>query len=174
MLLSTALKLSLKLSLAVAIALPLAITTEAQAQQTRRHSDLPKNQAWQKALEQLYPPTNSQSELDRARGVLYRDPGRVIGLPSNAIRRPTRPNAPVVAPVTLAPSVARLDANRDGSISRSEYIQGRSRLPNLGGKSNRLNQRYSRRLSSQFSRTDLNGDGKVTAQELQSRGSGRF
>jgi hypothetical protein len=174
MLLSSILKLSLKLSLAILIILPLVMATEAVSQQTKRHANLPKNQPWQKALEQLYPPNNSQSELDRAKGVLYRDPGRVIGLPSNAIRRPTSPSAPVVAPVTLAPSVSRLDTNRDGAISRSEYIQGRSRQTNFGFKANRLSQRHSKRLSSQFRDTDLNRDGKVTAQELQTRGSGRF
>ena len=177
MVLSSTLTKALKLSLALMVAAPLAMATGALAQQTKRSPYLPKpykNVPWQKALENYYRPINPQRDIDRAKRTLFRDPGKKLGLPSHGISRPKAPNAPVVAPVTLDPVVSHLDIDGDGSISRSEYFQGRSRQSNLGVKTNRNNQRRTQRLGSQFRQTDLNGDGKVTAAELQSRGSGRF
>ena len=135
MVLSSTLTKALKLSLALMVAAPLA--TGALAQQTKRSPYLPKpykNVPWQKALEKYYRPINPQREIDRARRTLFRDPAKNLGLPSHGIRRPRAPNAPVVAPVTLDPVVSHLDIDGDGSISRSEYFQGRSRQSNLGVK----------------------------------------
>ena len=177
MVLSSTLKKALKLSLALMVAAPLAMATGALAQKNKRSPYSPKRatiEPWQKALDKYYRPINPQSDLDRAKRSLILDFGKKLGLPSHGIRRPTRPNAPVVAPVTLDPVVSHLDIDGDGSISRSEYFQGRSRLSNLGVKTDRNNRRWTQRLGSQFRQTDLNGDGKVTPEELQSRGSGRF
>jgi len=189
MVLSSTLKKALKLSLALMIAAPLVMATDALAQRTKRPPYLSnaakklrkpakikpvKTESWQKAIDKLYRPANPQIGINKANSTLFRDPGKALGLQSNAISRPTAPNAPVVAPVTLDPAVSHLDINGDGSISRGEYFQGRARLSNLGVKSDRTNQRWKQRLDSQFRRTDLNRDGKVTPEELQSSGGARF
>ncbi|MDA1311026.1 MAG: EF-hand domain-containing protein [Proteobacteria bacterium] len=177
MVLSSLLTKALKLSLALTVAAPLALATGALAQQTKRSPLVPepyKNVPWQKALDKLYRPANPQSDLDKAKRTLFRDPGRKLGLPSHGIKRPTEPNAPVVAPVTLDPAVSHLDSDGDGAISQSEYFQGRSRQSNIGIKTNRNDQRRTERLRSQFRRTDSNGDGKVSPDELKARGTGRF
>ena len=164
---------ALTLSLALAVAAPLVIIDSANAQKPRRHANIPKL-PWQKALENLNRRSNPQSDLERAKRSLYSDPARALGLPANRVFRPPQPDAAAGVAPTLGPAVSRLDTNRDGAISRTEYLQGRSRLPNLGVRSNRLNQRWNRRLQSQFRRTDTNRDGKVSAQELQARGNARF
>jgi hypothetical protein len=176
--LSSTVNYVLKLCLALMIAAPLALATGAQAQQTKRSAYLPKPakvKPWQKRLDRLYRSRNPQRRLSKARRSLNRDFGKQLGLPSHArINQPKGPNAPVVAPVTLDPVVSHLDLDGDGSISRNEYFQGRSRLSNFGVKTNRNNQRRVRRLTSQFRRTDSNGDGIVSPSELRSRGGGRF
>jgi hypothetical protein len=178
MVLSSTFTKALKLSLALMVAAPLVMATGALAQQTKRSPYLPKPakiKPWQKKLDRTYRPRNQRRRLNRAKRSLNRDFGKQLGLPSHAkINQPKGPNAPVVAPVTLDPVVSHLDIDRDGSISRSEYLQGRSRLSNFGVKTNRNNQRQTKRLASQFRRADSNRDGKVSAQELQSYGSGRF
>ena len=168
---------AIRLSLASLIVGSLAMATGALAQQTKRSPYLPKPakiKPWQQNLDRTYRPPNTQRRLNKAKRSLYRDPGKALGLPSHArTRGPGGTNAAAV-PLTLDPVVSHLDTDGDGAISRGEYFQGRSRLSNLGAKTGRNNQRRTRRLSSQFGRTDLNGDGKVTPDELQYRGNGRF
>lgn len=178
MVFSPTLAKALKLSLALMVAVPLAMATGAMAQQTKRSPYLPKPakiKPWQKKLDRFYRPGRPHTRLNRAKRTLFRDHGKALGLPSHAIiKQPNGPNAPVVAPVTLDPVVSHLDIDGDGSVSRNEYFQGRSRLSNIGVKTGRNNQRRTQRLNSNFRRTDSNGDGKVTPEELQARGSGRF
>jgi hypothetical protein len=179
--LSLALRYALKLSLALMVAAPLVMATDAFAQRKKRTSSTSKvfkksyrNVPWQKALDKYYRSNTPQSAADKARRTVFRDPTRVLGLPSNKITKPNQPNAPVVAPVTLAPAVSHLDSDGDGSVSRAEYFQGRSRLTNFGVKTGRNNQRRTKRLQSQFRRADSNRDGKVSPLELQAVGNGRF
>ena len=164
----------LKLLIAAMIAIPLAMATGASAQQTSRSVDLPKPakvKPWQKKLNKSLRRPNPQRRLNKIRRSLRRDRGKSIGLPDHAkLKQPKK----TTAPVTLDPAVSHLDIDGDGAISRSEYIQGRSRLSHLGIGPSRTNERRAQRLRSQFRRTDLNGDGKVTADELRYRGSGRF
>ena len=179
--LTPALKKALKLSLAVMVAMPLMMATDASAQRKKRSTNTTKafkksykNVPWQKSLDKYFRRANPQSDVDKAKNLLFRDHARALGLSSNAIRRPTRPNAPVVAPITLDPVVSHLERDGDGSVSRAEYFQGRSRLSNIGVKTGRNNQRRTSRLQSQFRNADSNRDGKVSPLELQSVGNGRF
>lgn len=178
MMLSSTVKFALKLSLALMVAAPLVMATDASAQRTKRNSKVTKandkvykNVPWQKTLDRYFRSANPQIEIDKAKNTVFRDQSAVLGLPSNVIRQPSRPNVPVVAPVTLAPVVSHLDADGDGAISQSEYFQGRSRLSNIGVKSDRNSQRRTQRLQSQFRNADSNRDGKVSPLELQSVGS---
>lgn len=167
---------ALKLSFAVVIVAPL-LATATSAQQIDRRPSLPKaddGAAWRKPVDKLYRPANPQNDIDRAKRVIFGDPAKKIGLPSHGINRPKAPEAPVVEPVTLDPAVSHLDRDGDGSVSQSEYLQGRSRLTSPGIKGDRARQRRAQRLRSQFRSTDLNGDGKVSPEEMQLRGSGRF
>ena len=171
MVLSSTLKKALRLSLALMVAAPLAMATGALAQQTKPAKFKP----WQKKLDRLYLPRRTRSGLNWANRTLFRNPGKALGLPSHVrIKQPRGPNAPVVAPVTLDPVVSHLDIDGDRSVSRNEYFQGRSRQSNLGVKTSFNYQRRTQRLNSNFRRTDSNGDGRVTPEELQARGSGRF
>ena len=177
MVFSSAFTKTLKLSFVLMVAAPLAMATGAAAQEIKRSPLLPKVDRaapWQKALEKLYRPVNPQKDLDRAKSSIFDDPAKKLGLPSHGIDRPSAPDAPVVAPVTLDPAVSHLDVDGDGLVSRKEYIQGRSRLSKYGVKTNRNSQRRNQRLQSQFRKADSNRDGKVSPLELQSVGQGRF
>jgi len=180
---SSTLTKGLKLALALMVAAPLVMATDAEAQRKKRSRSAPKAaktvkrakvESWQDAIKKLYPSANPQSDVDKAKSSLYRDPGKAIGLPKNPIIHPTSPTAPAVAPVTLDPALSALDSDGNGSISRKEYLQGRTRIMSPGVRTNRLSQRQAQRLKSQFRRTDLNRDGVVTAEELQASGGGRF
>lgn len=176
MVLSSNFSKALKLTFAVMIAVPL-VTTALSAQDINRGSGLSKTDEatpWRKPIDKLYRPVNPQSELDRAKRVIFGDPAKKVGLPSHGIQRPKAPNTPSVEPVTLDPAVSHLDKDGDGSVSQNEYFQGRARLTSPGIRGNRSRQRRDQRLKSQFRRTDLDGDGKVTPDELNARGSGRF
>ena len=178
MVLSSTLKKAPKVVLALMVAVPLAMATGASAQQTKRSPNSPKPakiKPWQKKLDKYFQPRLKQSRLERAQRSLKRDFGKQLGLPAHAKTHQLKgPNAPVVASPTLDPVVSNLDIDGDGSISRDEYFQGRSRLSNLGVKTDRNNQRRTKRLNSNFRRTDTNGDGRVSPDELQARGSARF
>ena len=103
---SSALTKALKLSLALMIAAPLVMATDALAQRTKRSASLSKaykkaykNVPWQMTLDKYYRPIDPQSDIKKAKRTLLRDPGKLLGLPSHGIRRPTAPKAPFVAPV---------------------------------------------------------------------------
>lgn len=177
MMLPSTLAKAIKLSIAVTVAGSVLAATGAFAQNSKRIPRMPqqyRNLPWQDTLEKHYRAANPQSEIDKARSTLFRDPTRVLGLPSNEVNRQRPSNAPSAAPAAQDPAMAQLDVNGDGAISRSEYFQGRSRSTSLGYRSGTANQRQNQRLRSQFRDTDFNRDGKVTPDELQARGVGRF
>ena len=167
---------ALKLPLTVLIVVPL-VVTGVSGQQIDRRPSLPRaddGAAWRKPLDKLHRPANPQSEIDRAKRAIFGDPSKKLGLPSHGLRRQKAPDEPAAERLTLDPSVSHLDRDGDGSVSQSEYYQGRSRLTSPGIKGDRARERRAQRLRSQFRRTDLNGDGKVSPEEMQLRGSGRF
>lgn len=177
MLLSSAFKNALKLSLALTVAGLLAAANDAQAQRSRSGASLPrpaKIKPWQERVDRYFRRMHPdpRRHLKKAERTLYRDPGKALGLPSNPkLNGKGGPKASGSATTGLNPAVANLDTNGDGSISRSEYLQGRSRLSSLN---RRVNEHQRQRLKSQFRHTDLNRDGKVTPDELRYRGTGRF
>ena len=177
MMLPSALIKALKLSIAVLVAGSVLAANDAFAQKSKRIPRMPaqyRNLPWQDTLEKHYRAANPQTEIDKARSTLFRDPTRVLGLPSNEINQQKPSKTPSATPGAQDPALVQLDANGDGAISRSEYFQGRSRPTNLGYRSETAKQFQDQRLRSQFRDTDFNRDGKVTADELAARGGGRF
>ena len=72
----------------------------------------------------------------------------------------------------------RLDTDRDGSISREEYLGGKARsygLPSaqIGNRGPKRQHVYNERLRAQFNRADRNNDGKVSQNELRTLSSPR-
>ena len=177
MVLSSVFRNALRLSLVLTMAGLLVTANDAWAQRSDRGYSLPrpaKVKPWQKRIDRYYRRINPdpQRRLKKAERKLYGDPGKLLGLPSNPkLKGKGGPKASASAPLGLDPDVANLDSDGDGSISRSEYLQGRSRLMSLNS---RVNGRQRQRLESQFRHTDLNRDGKVTPDELRYRGTGRF
>ena len=68
----------------------------------------------------------------------------------------------------------RLDANRDGFITRSEYISGRTRPTRAGAYVGRRRGSHRSRLKSRFRAADRDRDGKLSAKELNGMGNRRF
>lgn len=69
---------------------------------------------------------------------------------------------------------AGLDSDRDGVISRQEYMSGRFRGSRAGVAGNSKRQRYQSRLDSRFRAADKNRDGKISAAEIAKLRNPRF
>lgn len=115
-----------------------------------------------------------RSQQDPSKGIFNLDPAalKALGLPSNA-RPGSKPGAAVVAPEGLG-SYRSFDRDRDGSISREEFMASRSRGFRSGRGGDARSRRHRSRLDSQFRGADSNRDGKVSADELQGRRNSRF
>lgn len=106
---------------------------------------------------------------------MYEDPLAKYGLPANPAPSSLAPRQGAPPPATLPPEVDRLDANRDGTITRQEYLSGRTRTPPvLGGTPSLREQALNARNNTRFRHTDRNGDGIVTPGELGSAPNSRF
>lgn len=137
----------------------------------------------QKKYSAIYPPARESAVLrgdvprfllgDPLAKIRARDAKSLesLGLPAN-IKFPGMKSA-TTAPVGLD-RYARLDVDRDGSISRREYMLGRFRGSRAGvaGESKRL--RYQARLASRFRAADRNRDGEISAEEIAKLRNPRF
>lgn len=154
--------LAIVLGLAVACVIG-ASAAEAQTQ--------PKPFPWERKTDRLLHPKRID-RVEHARRVLNRDvrkltlgKNRIFGSGAAATRTP---------PASDAARHSGLDTNRDGFISRDEYMSGRTRPARAGrfGRARR-NARQSR-LNSRFRAADRNRDGKLSTGELGSLGNRRF
>jgi hypothetical protein len=156
----TAITLILGLVAASAIGIGL---VEAQTQ--------PEAFSWERKTNQLLQPTKI-NRLDRAQRVRNRDlrqlnlpKNRIFGSNTEAIAAPQSPDLT---------RYSRLDSDRDGSISRSEYLTGRSRPVRAGASGATRNNSRQSRLHSRFRAADRNRDGRLSASELQNVRNRRF
>lgn len=115
--------------------------------------------------------------LDRRRARLrrfYADPARRLGLPANPRLRDPPTGAPPPALLVFAPTIALLDADGDGAVSRREYFTGRARFVPAGARGFARAQRLNQRLVAQFRALDANRDGRVTPDETTPYPNARF
>ena len=134
--------------------------------------------AWERKTNMLLHPKRID-RLSRAQRVLNRD-SRKLGRAVNRIFGPAAEAAAVTPSPTGSSGPARhgrhgrLDSNRDGFISRGEYLSGRSRPARAGthGRARHVSRRA--RLHSRFRAADRNRDGKLSTDELQSLRNHRF
>jgi EF hand domain-containing protein len=97
-----------------------------------------------------------------------------LGLPPNVkLPRSTGPATQPSAPVGLD-RYANLDADRDGFISRQEYLSGRFRASRAGPSGDSKRRRYQSKLDSRFRAADRNRDGRVSAEEIGALRNPRF
>lgn len=97
-----------------------------------------------------------------------------LGLPSNikALRK-SKSSSQSTASSGLD-RYSRLDRDRNGSISRQEYMAGRSRVSRNGVAGKSKQRRYKSRLNNNFRAADSNRDGKISASEIGALGKRRF
>lgn len=149
-------------------------TVNAQTQRGYKDPLAPKTSPADKKLREFFNRGVPQTKTDRAAKRLFKDPLRKFGLPKNRLNDPDGPTAPSVTEPVFDPGIAHLDADGDGTVSRSEYFQGRTRLVSPGRDSDRRTRSLQRRLDSRFRQADSNGDGVVSPAELQATGGARF
>lgn len=97
-----------------------------------------------------------------------------LGLPSNtkALRK-SKSSSRSAAAIGLD-RYSRLDSDRNGSISRQEYMAGRARTSRNGVAGNSKQRRYKSRLNNSFRAADSNRDGKISASEIGALGNRIF
>jgi hypothetical protein len=117
------------------------------------------------------PPDPMQKQDDAIRRALS-DPALRAGLPPNAKLTPPPETAP--STTTLPDRFQPLDRDRDGRITRDEYMRGRDRIPPASFATDTRQQIMRQRLDSQFRQADHNRDGAITPDELQDNVSPRF
>jgi hypothetical protein len=127
--------------------------------------------SWERKTNQLLQP-KTINRLDRAQRVRNRDL-RQLNLPKNRIFG-SNTEAIAAPPSPDLARYSRLDSNRDGSISRSKYLTGRSRPVRAGAYGATRNNSRQSRLDSRFLAADRNRDGRLSTSELQSVKNRRF
>lgn len=98
-----------------------------------------------------------------------------IGLPTQPKLDITRDAKPLPAPPGLSETVIpRLDQNRDGVVSRQEYMLKRQRSATAGSQGTANKVRRLQRLNSRFRSADSNRDGKLSGPEIDAMKGRRF
>lgn len=131
----------------------------------------PKEFSWERKTNQLLQPKKI-NRLDRAQRVLNRNL-RQLNLPKNRIFD-SKAAAVLAPPSSDVTRYGGLDSDRDGFISRGEYMTGRSRPVRAGSHGVTRNNSRQSRLHSRFRAADRNRDGRLSASELQSVRNRRF
>ena len=127
--------------------------------------------SWERKTNRLLQPKRID-HIARARRVLNRDIGK-LALPKNRIFS-TGAEAATPPPAPDAGRHGRLDTNRDGFISRGEYVAGRSRPARAGAYGRARHNARRSRIESRFRAADRNRDGRLSTGELQGLGNRRF
>lgn len=98
-----------------------------------------------------------------------------IGLPKQPELDTTRDAEPLPEPPGLSETVIpRLDQNRDGVVSRQEYMLKRQRPATAGSQGTSVKVRRLERLNSRFRSADRNRDGKLSGPEIDAMKGRRF
>ena len=138
-------------------------TAEAQTQ--------PKPFSWERKTNKLLQPKRID-RLDRVHRVLNRD-ARELNLSKNRIFG-SDAEVTVAPPSSDVARYGRFDTDRDGFISRGEYLAGRSRPVRAGTHGEARHSSRQSRLHSRFRAADRNRDGKLSTSELQRLQNRRF
>lgn len=100
---------------------------------------------------------------------------RSIGLPNQPKLDITRDAPPLEEPPGLSETVIpKLDQNRDGVVSRQEYMLKRQRSPTAGSAGTASQVRRFERMNSRFRGADSNRDGKLSGPEIDAMKGRRF
>lgn len=118
-----------------------------------------------------------QARLDQALRKLNQDPMARLGYSANVPQSRDPEAGPAAAAPAAPPAFDRfsgMDRDRDGAISRQEYMSARSRFFPAGRTGATRRRAVTARLKARFRRMDSNRDGRITAEELESPGDLRF
>lgn len=100
---------------------------------------------------------------------------RSLGLPNQPKLDITRDAKPLETPPGLSETVIpKLDMNRDGVVSRQEYLLSRQRTPTAGRQGSASQVRRYERFDARFRAADRNRDGKLSGPEIDAMQGRRF
>jgi hypothetical protein len=133
----------------------------------------PKPFPWEKEADKFFSRTIPKIEnpIDKRinRGL------KSIGLPNQPKLDITRDAKPLPEPPGLSETVIpKLDQNRDGVVSRQEYMLKRQRAATAGSQGTATKVRRLQRLNSRFRGADSNRDGKLSGSEIDAMKGRRF
>jgi|GEM_PF-1141072 hypothetical protein len=98
-----------------------------------------------------------------------------MGLPGQPKLDTTQDAQPLAEPPGLSQTIMpRMDTNRDGEVSRQEYMLSRQRPGVAGSQGTASHVRRYERLDSRFRAADRNGDGKLSGPEIDAMKGRRF
>jgi len=112
-----------------------------------------------------------QERLKRL-GLPYQEPAKPGSATKSRPGDPAAVSAPAVP--TFDPQYQRVDRNRDGGISRQEYVNSRMRAMPPQYKNTWREREYRDRVNAQYRAINRNTDRRITPDELQSRPGQRY
>jgi len=135
----------------------------------------PKNSLlpWERDARRILQPSLPQEEnpLDRR----IDEALKRLGLPPQPKLDITEDAQPLPLPPGLSATVLpRLDRDRNGYVSRGEYFADRQRARVVGGRGTERYLHRQQRFDSRFRRADRNGDGRLSATEIDAMEGRRF
>ena len=133
----------------------------------------PKPFPWEKNADKFF--SRSVPEIENPIDKRINEGLRRLGLPPQPKLDITGEEIPQTEPPGLSQTVLpRLDTNRDGYVSRQEYVSSRQRVGTVGRRGTQHHVHRNQRIDARFRAADRNRDGRLSPDEIDQIKGPRF